>query len=363
MSQTSKRERSKNEFSEFSEDPEPVSKMAKISTTDCRKNKFIVIVSNIHQLHELIKIFSNVASVAEVSFSSGMMFIKTMGVANISCIQAQFVCETIGLDPENYLVPFFIDLVIFELCLSTKIFSKLSSCQETFLKMVVTLNEKLTLMILNSETTASMPYVGKHKLCLLDPSQSACELSVKELEYDNTLRLSTDDFKKVLEQFMKFKFVCICFRIYRDDSDNTALRISGDNRIHSSKHTFFCHKRPGSDIICATSTPDSSDILQAASKPSANSGEMKLIYSQSFYCQHLWKLTKVMNDHYVRLCFSNELPLCIVYHFTTNSYLRYFLCSMAEDCDNDAVANMPQPKASAKKSAKGFTSDPNVSDD
>jgi hypothetical protein len=68
---------------------------------------------------------------------------------------------------------------------------------------------------------------------------------------------------------------------------------------------------------------------------------MRVVLSQSFYCSHVLKLVKCMTDHYVRFCFSDGLPLCVRYDFTTTSFLQYFLCQLAEDADVEAISNMP----------------------
>lgn len=322
---------SKRSLSPSPKIPQP--KSSRLNSCNSSQNRGItVLISNISQFQELVRIIVGVSNTAEFSISPGMLNFKVMSSANISCCHAQFVCETPGFRNEAGSGPYFVDLNLLELCLSTKLYTKMAG-SETLLQFVIIPDEKITIAMVNPNTEAQIPYLCKHKLRLLDASPVG--LSMESLVYDVTVRFSITDLKAVLDQFRQFKFVHLTFDIFTDDLTNSfALRISASNINHSSKHTFYCFKPRDSDIVCASST-------FAENEGSIKNSSLVLKLSQSFYCSHLFKVVKAMNDHYVKISFNDGLPLCVRYDFTSHSYLQYFLCSLAEDMDADAIANMP----------------------
>jgi len=309
--------------------------LAKRTDTKSGEPRIRVHISNIAQFQEMIRIIAGVSNTAEFSVTSGFLHIKLMSSANISCCHALFACETPGIEGEGESHgPFFLDLVCFELCLSTKIYSKLSAIQETILELVIVPNDKVTIAII-MESGVQLPYVFRHKLRLLD--FMPMDVSMASLKYDFTVRFSIADLKAVLDQFRQFKFPFVEINIYTDDDEkNFAVRIAATNVRNSSKHTFYCSKQEGSDMVFASSVFSGTE---SENKDLVRSMSLKL--SQSFYCSHLFKVIKPMTDHYVRICFSPQLPVCVLYELTTKSKVQYFLCELADDVDADAVANMP----------------------
>lgn len=296
--------------------------------------RILLHISNISQFQELIRIISAVSNTAEFSVSAGFLHIKLMSSANISCCHAQFACDTPGVTDADTHGPFFVDLVCFELCLSTKIYAKLCNIQETILELVIVPNEKITIAIV-MESGVQLPYVFRHKLRLLE--WVAMDVSMASLKYNFTVRFSIADLKAVLDQFRQFKFPFVEIQIYTDEKEERfALRISATNVRNSSKHTFYCSKQPDSDMVFASSVFSGSEVDRQEF-----TGTMMLKLSQSFYASHLFKVIKPMNDHYVRCCFSPQLPVCVLYELTTKSKIQYFLCELADDMDAEAVANMP----------------------
>lgn len=302
-----------------------------------------VLIPNNQQFKEMIQIISGVSNVAELTVTNNMLHFKLMSSANVSCCSSEFSCETPDF-PSKFLVdgvcgPFFIDLGLFELCLSTKLYSKLSSGIETLLCLNIKPDEKITIsMVSPVESATKLPYLGKHSLRLLESTPVG--LSMDSMEYEHTVRFSIADLKALLEQMRQFKIIHLTVQILAsEDNVASALRISARNIRHSTKHTFFC-SRQNSDgetsVLCANTIADNMESSQAAS-----SSVMRVVLSQSFYCSHILKLVKSMSDHYVRFLFSENLPLCVRYDFTTQSFLQYFLCQLSDDADADAIANMP----------------------
>ena len=300
------------------------------------RNNFSVLIGNVTNFQELVHIILCVASKTELTVSAGVLHFKWLS-SNNSCYDAHFTCDTpdIPLDDVCKIThgPFFLDLSLFELCISTKLYPRGSFSQDSMLQLVFTPGEKVTIAMVKVGASQTLtPYLGKHKLRFIE--EVPIDLVMNAMEYTHTVKFSITDLKIVLDQLRQFKFLHITFMIYADvESKTSALRISARNFQHSSKHTFFCFGQEGDEMVVGSS--------ENSSATNSRMGSMQLKLSQRFVCAPLLRIVKAMSDHFVQFCFSTDMPLCVRYDFNSKSYMQFFLAPMEDDCDAAALANMP----------------------